>query len=184
MIYRVSEPDNRIHLSWKRSRAFARDENGVTLIEFGLLALPFFSIIGAILETAIVFFAAQVLDSAVGDAARLVRTGQAATQSYTLSEFREVMCGNSFGMFNCADFKLRVSEISTFNAADFATPLDSDSNWVINETYTSGQGKSVMFIEVYYKWPVIMNLFGFNLSTESDNTRLLSAARVFKNEPF
>jgi Flp pilus assembly protein TadG len=156
----------------------------VTLIEFGLLALPFFSIIGAILETAIVFFATQVMDSAVGDASRYVRTGQATNDGFVLSDFRAKVCETSFGMFNCADFKLKVTEIVSFNAADFTAPLDADSNWIITEAYTSGSGKSVMFIEVYYKWPVVMDLFGFNLSNQADNTRLISAARVFKNEPF
>jgi Flp pilus assembly protein TadG len=47
-----------------RRRGFARDESGVTAIEFGLLALPFFSILGAILETSLVFLSGQVLESA------------------------------------------------------------------------------------------------------------------------
>ncbi|RYE39513.1 MAG: pilus assembly protein, partial [Hyphomicrobiales bacterium] len=55
---------------------FGRDDRGVTIIEFGILALPFFTIIAAILETSLVFFAGQILDSAVQDAGRLIRTGQ------------------------------------------------------------------------------------------------------------
>ena len=35
----------------RKGRNFARDERGVTAIEFGILALPFFMIIGATLET-------------------------------------------------------------------------------------------------------------------------------------
>ena len=31
----------------RRARAFARDEQGVTMVEFSILALPFFTIIGA-----------------------------------------------------------------------------------------------------------------------------------------
>ena len=36
-----------------RGRALLRDEAGVTAIEFGILALPFFTIILAIIQTAI-----------------------------------------------------------------------------------------------------------------------------------
>ena len=55
-----------------RMRALARDERGVTAIEFGVLALPFFTVIFAILQTAIMFLASQVLDSALEDASRKV----------------------------------------------------------------------------------------------------------------
>ena len=58
----------------RRWRGFAHDESGVTAIEFGLLAVPFFSILGAILETSLVFLSGQVLESAVQDASRLIRT--------------------------------------------------------------------------------------------------------------
>src|SRR5690606_2566182 len=61
----------------RRRRALGRDERGVTAVEFGLLALPFFTIIAAILQTSLVFLADQVLESAVHDAARAIRTGQA-----------------------------------------------------------------------------------------------------------
>ena len=55
-----------------RGRRFARDERGVTAVEFGILGLPFFTIIFAILETTMVFLAGQVLDGAVEDASRLI----------------------------------------------------------------------------------------------------------------
>jgi hypothetical protein len=39
-------------------------------------------------------------------------------------------------------------------------------------------------VQAYYKWPVILNFGGFNLQTAGDGTHLLSAVRVFSNEPF
>ncbi len=65
---------------------FRRDEKGVTAVEFGLLSLPFFAIIGAILETSLIFMASQILDSAVNDSARLIRTGQAQAANFTSTE--------------------------------------------------------------------------------------------------
>src|SRR5688572_33004714 len=82
-----------------RGRNFVRDERGVTAIEFGILALPFFTIIFAIIETTMVFFAGQVLDSAVEDASRMIRTGRAQTAGYSLTNFRTLMCGYTFGLF-------------------------------------------------------------------------------------
>jgi hypothetical protein len=39
-------------------------------------------------------------------------------------------------------------------------------------------------VQVYYKWPVILNFGGFDLATSADGTRLMGAVRVFENEPF
>jgi hypothetical protein len=39
-------------------------------------------------------------------------------------------------------------------------------------------------VQAYYKWPVMLNFGGFNLQTAGDGTHLLSAVRVFSNEPF
>ena len=56
----------------KNVRRLVRDQRAVTAIEFGMLAFPFFAIVGAILQTSVVFLASQVLESAVHDAARTI----------------------------------------------------------------------------------------------------------------
>ena len=97
-----------------RGRRFARDERGVTAVEFGILALPFFTIIFAIIETAMMFFAQQTLDSAVEDASRMVRTGQAQSQGFDLTAFRNYMCGYTFNLFNCSNIVIKVEILPTF----------------------------------------------------------------------
>ena len=69
---------NRSFISLTRlvARRFGRGEGGATAIEFAILAPVFFAIIGAAMETALVFFAGQMLDSAVHDTSRLIRTGR------------------------------------------------------------------------------------------------------------
>ncbi len=58
-------------------RRFGRDRRGATAIEFALIALPFFALMMAILETFLTFFASQTIETAVNRGARLIRTGQA-----------------------------------------------------------------------------------------------------------
>src|SRR5437660_530468 len=43
-------------------RRFARQQDGSTMVEFGLVAAPFLALVFAILETAIVFFSGQALE--------------------------------------------------------------------------------------------------------------------------
>ena len=168
-------------------KRFARDESAVTAVEVGLLAGPFFAIIGAILETSVVFLAGQVLDSAVQDASRQIRTGQA--KSFTLSRFEDLVCDKLFGLFrDCHALQVRVIPVTNFAAATVAPPLSSNCTpnctWNWPEEYRPGQGSSTMLVQVYYRWPLILPMASFAPNDQPDGTRLLGSVQVFRNEPF
>lgn len=173
-------------------KLFSRDENGAVAIEFALLALPFFTIVYAILETSVVFLAGQILDAATQDAARKIRTGQPEAINTTL--FRAEICEGLYGMFDCTKLRINVRTVVSFSSAAVVTsPIDEDCEpdeeedeecWTLAEAYSAGVSSSIMVVQVFYKWPTIVNLPGFNLSTLNGGTRLLSAVRVFRNEPF
>src|SRR5205823_6460467 len=65
-------------------RRFARRQDGGSAVEFGLIAAPFLALTFAIMETAVIFFSGQALETAVADSARLIMTGQAQTQGFDL----------------------------------------------------------------------------------------------------
>jgi Flp pilus assembly pilin Flp len=169
-------------------RRLARDEKGVTAVEFGILALPFFTLIFAILETAMVFFATQVLDSAVEDASRMVKTGQAQELGYDLDDFRTLMCGYTFGLFDCDEIRIKVTRIANFAASTTPPPVQtctpSGCVWTIEEGFEGGAKRDVVQVFAYYRWPVLINLPYFSLKNQPDNYRLLASSRVFRNEPF
>ena len=56
---------------------FRRDRQGSAAIEFAFVGIPFLMMMFAIVETALMFFATQVLETATADSARLIMTGQA-----------------------------------------------------------------------------------------------------------
>lgn len=182
---RIPPRTNRGFVARLFRRGFIRDEAGATAVEFAILAIPFFALVGAILETALVFLASQVLDSAVETSTRLIRTGQAQSSSMDASGFRSAICDNLFGMFDCNGLRINVKTLTTFNSAAVTPPIDPvTGKWKIVETYNAGASSSIEMVEVYYKWPVLLNFAGFNLADGGDQTRLLGAVRVFKNEPF
>jgi len=167
--------------------ALLADERGATMVELAILAVPFFAIMGAIMETAVVFLASQFLDSAVQDASRLVLTGQAqADAGFTLDSFRTSVCNELYGMFDCSKLQIRVSTVDDFASAHPAPPLDpkDPTKWTLEQSFLPGAGMQVVMVQVYYKWPVILNFGGFSLANSPDGTRLLGAVRVFANEPF
>ena len=189
---------------FRRGASLARDEEGAVAIEFGILAVPFFAVVFAIIETSMSFFAQQVLESALQDSIRQIRTGQsqARTIPWTAAEFRAEICNHSFGFFSCTDdngnrLRVKVTPVTNFTAApnqvqnpvnpacSMTTPDPAaDCNWSMAETYDDGTGSSVIIAQAYYKWPTMINLPWFNFANQAGNNRLLSAVRVFKNEPF
>ena len=171
----------------RRAGDFARDERGVTAIEFGFLALPFFTLILAIIQTAIMFLAIQVLDSALEDASRKIRTGEGA--AYSLTDFRTYMCGYTFNLLNCDDILLTSKVITDFGSVNLNPSIEDCTATTCTlkksyEGYEPGIGKSVIQVSAYYRYPLIVVLPYFNLKNQPDNYRLISAVRVFRNEPF
>ncbi len=167
-----------------RKSSFVRDENGVTAVEFGILAFPFFIVLAAIVETALVFFASQAMDNAVDDAVRLLRTGQAQSAGFTATEFRAKIHQESVGILKLDKIKVYVREISSFTAATPIDPLDVDGDWEVAEIYDDGVGSSIIIAEAYYKWPMLTSFVSLNMFNAGNGYRLLGAARVWRNEPF
>jgi Flp pilus assembly protein TadG len=174
----------------RRRRGFARDERGVTAVEFGLLALPFFSIVGAILETSVVFLSGQILESAVHDVSRLIRTGQAQAANVTEAGFKQTICGRLYGLFaDCeAELFVEVQVLNSFNATSITPPVDwsaeVDEDWTRPQVYSPGTGSSIVLVQVYYKWPVVLGLGDVSMANLPGGRRLLGTAAVFRNEPF
>ena len=75
------------------------------MVEFGLVAAPFLALVFAIIETAVVFFAGQALETAVSDSSRLILTGQAQGQNFDVSAFKNAVCNKIYGLFDCQNVR-------------------------------------------------------------------------------
>src|SRR5438105_11159770 len=58
-------------------------EDGAVAVEFAFVAAPFLALLFAILETGLVFFANQTLETVIADSGRFIMTGQAAGMDLT-----------------------------------------------------------------------------------------------------
>src|SRR5689334_5000603 len=83
-------------------RRFGRRKDGAAAVEFAVVAAPFIAMLFAILETALVFFAGQTLETAVSDSSRLIMTGQAQTGNFDQSAFKNAVCTKIYGLFDCS----------------------------------------------------------------------------------
>lgn len=173
----------------RRCRALRRDESAATAVEFALLSFPFFLIVAGILQTSVIFLATQVLESAVQDASRHIRTGQIQKSGTSLETFREQICGRLFGLFpDCSGLHLRVVEVTNFQSATVSVPVDpacaENCAWSLPELWTPGSGKSVVLVQAYYRYPVYIPFGPLGMANLPDGNRLLGSAAVFQNEPF
>ena len=168
------------------ARRFRRDQRGATAVEFALIALPFFALLFAIIETALVFFAGQALESAVSNAARLIRTGQAQAQAMTASAFKAEICDQVSALFACTEkLVVDVQKFDTFADINLSPPIDENGNLDLSYNYDAGHGGDIVVVRAYYEWPLTVQLLGLDLSNmASGNSHLLSAAAAFRNEPF
>ena len=168
---------------------FARDDRAAVSVEFAILALPFFAVLGAILETSLVFLATNILDSAVNDASRQIRTGQAQAAAFNTTKFEKLVCDRLYGMFkDCSGLYSSVTIVNDFKSATAVAPVQqsctSSCTWTRPEDFSPGTGSNIVMVQVYYRWPLILSIGGFDLANMADHSRLLGSVRVFRNEPF
>ncbi|MEQ8446449.1 MAG: pilus assembly protein [Pelagibacterium sp.] len=174
----------RAWLPHRLAQRFARSERGVTIVEFAIVGPVFFAFIGATLETALAFFAGYALDTAVIDSSRLIRTGQ-TTYISSETNYREALCGQLYGIFDCDQLRTSVRPIGDFASFSMTDPIDaSTGEWTMNNSYTSAGPLDTMMIEAYYKWPTFFNIPGLNAGQTADGKRLLAATHVIRTEPF
>ena len=69
-------------------RRLVNCRRGTTAIEFAFIAPIFFALLFAILETGLVFFNQQAIQTAATQSARLIMTGQVQAQGLTAAQFK------------------------------------------------------------------------------------------------
>ena len=164
---------------------FRRNRRGSAVVEFALIAPLFFGLLFAIIEVSMIFFASQVLETVTQDSARVIMTGQAQNASFTQAQFKNLVCSKIVAMFDCVNgISIDVQSYSAFASVNIADPIDASKNFVAPNNYLPGGPGDIVVVRLFYKWPVFVTGFGFNLSNIGTNQRLLNATAAFQNEPY
>jgi Flp pilus assembly protein TadG len=168
------------------TRRFIRQPSGATAVEFGIIAVPFFFLKMAIIETAMVFWAGQLLESGVSEAGRQIRTGQVQSQGIDEAGFRALMCNEIGVLFDCNErLAIDVQRVARFDAADLARPpVDGAGNFNGAFGFEPGVGGETVIVRAFYRWPLLFNFMGLDAADIAGRQRLLIATTAFRNEPF
>ena len=164
---------------------FKQDQDGAAALEFALIAAPFFALLFAILEVALIFFSSALLDRAIEDASRDIRTGQTSSLTSTADDFRNEICDTIRTVMSCENLRVDVRPIENFNAADFTVPLTDDEEIDDSDfTFVTGGSEQRIMVRAYYEWKLIGPGLVNGMSNMSENRRLITSTTAFRNEPF
>ncbi|MFC0240040.1 TadE/TadG family type IV pilus assembly protein [Rhodopseudomonas telluris] len=166
-------------------RRFRGSRRGSAAVEFAMVAPIFFGLLFAIIETAFMFFAGQVLETAVQDSARLILTGQAQSAAYSQSQFKTALCGKLSSMFDCNGVYVDVRSYgSDFSTVNVTQPIDANKNFINSMQYSPGTAGQIVVVRAFYQWPLFVTGLGYNISNLTGSKRLLTATAAFRNEPY
>jgi len=181
----MSSPDVPTDTCRNVLRRFGRNRRGSAAVEFALVAPVFFALLFAIIETALMFFASQVLETITQNSARMIVTGQAQSSSYTQTQFKTYVCGQIPALFNCGSLYVDVESYKAFSNIALSTQIDSSGNFINNNMqYSPGGPGDIVVVRLFYPWQLFVTGLGFNMSNLSGSQRLLVATAAFQNEPY
>jgi Flp pilus assembly protein TadG len=176
----------------KLVRRFQKNESGVTVIEFAMLAGPFFVLLMGIIECSLIFFAGQLLESAVDEVGRKVRTGQ-LNNTLTEAQFKQEVCDSAAILFTCDDIKIDMQVAAEFD--DLGDPPVPDASTNVTDysgySFTAPCPEEITMVTASYEWPIFTIYVSENVYPQAKGSGssafrkiLLNAISVFRTEPY
>ena len=167
---------------------FRRNRRGSAAVEFALVAPLFFCMLFAILETAIVFFAGQLLENATLESARLILTRQAQNTSMTEADFKQNLCDRIKVMFNCqgnlGNLTVDITSFSPGASITISDPIVAGSfTGTFAYTLPPSGSPNTIVVRAFYQWPLFVTRLGYDIGNLNGGKRLLSATAAFHVEP-
>ncbi len=174
-------------------RRFRKNDDGATAIEFAMLAAPFMVLLFGIIESSLIFFAGQMLETAVDDVGRKIRTGQ-LDNTITEEQFKQEVCDEAAILFDCSGIQVDLQVAAKFqDLGDPPLPSEDDNSVDYSAySFTPPCPEEIVLVTASYEWPIFTyfvsdNVYR-NISGSEGNSAfrkiLLNAVAVFKTEPY
>jgi Flp pilus assembly protein TadG len=187
--------------SMRFGRRLARDENGVTAIEFAMVGLPFFMMLFGIMGVGFYFFTIFNLENAVEQASRPLRTGE-WEKKYPVTDpttaaagrvaFSSAVCGQLAQFFDCAN-KMRVQVVNvtvagTAPSAGACFGKDALGKDILipvaNTRYEDVKATQTVVVTVCYELDLLQSIPFIKLGNMPNGATMLQASTAFKTEPY
>jgi len=179
-----------------RARMRADAQKGSAAIEFAFVAPVFFMLLLGTFEAAIMFFSQAVLQNGMVDMGRMIRTGQvncynkagdgSCSSNMTQTQFRTMLCDKVSPLIQCdTNLQIDVTTFTDYGGLNRSNPVlpDNTLDPAMNR-YQTGTACDVVLARAFYTWRVATPLLSWFLVNMGDDTRLVTAATAFRNEPY
>lgn len=168
--------------------ALCRNAEGSTLIEFGMLALPFFALILGTIQLIYLLMVQQMIETATEAVGRQILTGAVQQQAMTQQQFTSLACSLLPPTLDCTKLIIDVQVAPSFTNATIGKP---DLSGIGNPSattvlsYNPGVAGNIVVLRLLYALPVI-TIPGLNLrsAVSAYGFAFPMATSVFKNETF
>ena len=166
---------------------FRRSREGATAIEFSLLAVPFFALVFAIIETSISYTTEQYMSNVADRLSRDIRTGRISASTHNKTQFRALLCDRlqALASPDCPGMSFDVRSYASFLAVPKGVTYSEPG--VVDTTgwdYNPGGSSSINSIRVVYEWPVYTDIMRKYMAGLKNGKNLLYASATWQNEPF
>lgn len=171
---------------------FRRDESGATAVEFGMIAIPFLTLIFAIMETAMMFWTSQVLEDAVTQTSRRLLTGESHAQyanaSTATADFKRDLCANATILVDCDKVTIDVRSYASFAGAGSGTaasnPVNNGALSTAGFGYNQPQPAQIVVVRAVLEYPIMLTGWNSALVTLGTDRRAIIASTTFRTEPY
>lgn len=188
-------------------RRFCKSDDGAAAIEFAILAVPYFMVVFAIVETFIAYTGEQLVSNATENLSRKLRTGQITTIAgrttyMDRTAFRRAFCEEVSVLIKCSAAEISnpdkllidLKSYTAFSAMPTALPTKTTEKFsdldVSGFSYSPGGAGTLNMLRVYYRWQVITDIVRPYITNirPSDGSMpshfLIVATAVFQNEAY
>ncbi|MFK0385349.1 TadE/TadG family type IV pilus assembly protein [Agrobacterium sp. NPDC090273] len=143
--------------------------DGAAAIEFAILAIPYFLVVFAIIETFIALMAEQVIVNATDTMSRRLRTGQISS-TITKEDFRQSFCKEISIMMTCSADEIKQEQKLYIDLRSFATFKDIPTTIALKANgqyydldksqfgFKPGGPETINMLRVYYRWRVVADI--------------------------
>lgn len=185
-------------------RRMRSDERGVVAIEFAHVFGPFLMLLFGVIAVSLFFFTETVLEQALANSVRQVRTGQSRTLpggELKVGALRQAICNAASGMLDCSKLNLHIQSAkdwsslkprvnciankklaaSSFSAGD-TVGLLADADLV---SKGAGGRTSAVVITACYSWGLWVTIPYVDVGNIDDGKAIvIQSVRAFESEPY
>ena len=187
-----------------------RNEDGTTAIEFAAVAAPFFMFVFGIIGISMHYFVMNSIEKGMDQASRLIRTGQAQTNNFTVGEFKNYLCNKANskasldangddvdmrsdlgdGHVKCDDIEIFMQKAANWQGLVPEPCVDISGVKRVNSTNSAdplathvGTESEVVMVTACYEWQFTKRIPFLKFDT-ADNAMIMQSATAFRTEPY